>query len=187
MLEENLIKITELNDFVFCPISIYFHRLYDEFDRSFYESEKQINGRNAHSSIDNNKYSTSKDVITSLDVISIEYGLVGKIDIFNQKFGELIERKKKIKNIYDGYIFQLYAQYFCLTEMGYQVNKMKLYSLDDNKSYYIDMPEKNKEKFDQFKSLIKEMKNFIPNEFKQYNIEKCRNCIYVSSCDRGLV
>ena len=36
--------------------------------------------------------------------------------------------------------YQLYAQYFCLREMGYEVEKLKLYSLDDNKVYEIPLP-----------------------------------------------
>ena len=52
----------------------------------------------------------------------------------------LIERKKKITTIYDGYVFQLYAQYYCLIEMGYLVEKIQFYSFDSNKTYPIKLP-----------------------------------------------
>ena len=57
------ILITYLNDFIFCPASIYFHMLYGDTDRMMYQSEKQINGTAAHSTIDQNKYTDRKDVL----------------------------------------------------------------------------------------------------------------------------
>lgn len=36
------ILITELNDFIFCPVSIYFHRLYGNMDTMLYQTEAQI-------------------------------------------------------------------------------------------------------------------------------------------------
>lgn len=38
------IPITELNDFIFCPASIYFHHLYEGMDTMSYQSMDQING-----------------------------------------------------------------------------------------------------------------------------------------------
>ena len=72
----------------------------------------------------------------------------------------LIERKKKIKIVYDGYIFQLYAQYFCLTEMGHEVHKMKLYSMDDNKSYFIPLPENSSHYLQKFNELMQQIRDF---------------------------
>ncbi len=43
------IAITQLNDFVFCPASIYFHLLYGDTSTFLFQSEKQINGTAAHS------------------------------------------------------------------------------------------------------------------------------------------
>lgn len=104
---EDFILISQLNDFLFCPISIYFHNVYASMNNMLFQCEKQINGTNTHTTIDTNKYSTKKGVHTSLDVFCEEYGLVGKIDIFDESKGELIERKRKIKTIYDGYVFQI--------------------------------------------------------------------------------
>lgn len=33
-----------LNDFVFCPVSIYFHSLYLGVERNLYQGKSQING-----------------------------------------------------------------------------------------------------------------------------------------------
>lgn len=41
---ENPIAITKLNDFIFCPASIYFHNLFGDTEKIMYQSERQING-----------------------------------------------------------------------------------------------------------------------------------------------
>ena len=45
---DDAILITELNDFIFCPASIYFHKMYKEMDRFIYQTTDQINGTAAH-------------------------------------------------------------------------------------------------------------------------------------------
>ena len=56
------ILITQLNDFIFYPASIYFHNLYRETERFMYQSEAQINGTAAHSAIDQHTYSDRKNI-----------------------------------------------------------------------------------------------------------------------------
>lgn len=36
---ENAIKISNLNDYIFCPISIYFHNLYGDMDTIMYQMD----------------------------------------------------------------------------------------------------------------------------------------------------
>ncbi len=178
---ENNIIISNLNDFIFCPRSIYFHNIYDSYDESIYHDSYQIEGKNAHESIDEGKYSSKKSWIQAMPIYSEELGVIGKIDLFNSETGLLIERKKKINKIYDGYLLQLYAQFFCLTEMGFIVKKLEFYSLVDNKKYNIILPSKeDKEKLLQ---IIQAMKSFdIHAPFSQ-NIKKCEMCIYKELCD----
>ena len=76
---EDLIIISNLNDFIFCPASIYFHKLYGRQDNLLYQSSAQINGTKAHETIDEKTYSTRKSAMMSLDVYSEKYGLCGKI------------------------------------------------------------------------------------------------------------
>ena len=45
---ENAISISMLNDFIFCPASIYFHLLYDGVENILFQSEFQLNGTKAH-------------------------------------------------------------------------------------------------------------------------------------------
>ncbi len=175
------IPITWLNDFIFCPRSIYWHNLYGNFSKSVYEQTPQIKGLQAHESIDKNKYSTSKKWISSLDIFSDELNLIGKIDLLNIKNGELVERKRTIKKIYDGYLFQVWAQYFCLVEMGYEIKKIFLHSLSNNKRYPIKIPEISEKQ--KIKNLISEMKNFSLEEKFSQNLEKCKHCIYAELCD----
>lgn len=114
------------------------------------------------------------------------YNLCGKIDLFDTEKGLLTERKKHIETIYDGYVFQLYAQCFCLREMGYTVKSLRFYSSDDNKVYPVALPEENKEMLEKFKATNKAMQSFLPASFEPKNEDKCRHCIYNDFCDRPL-
>lgn len=183
---DQYIRISSLNDFIFCPYSIYFHNLYENYEKQLYQDTPQINGTLNHSLIDSGNYSTSKDILQWTAVFSEKYGLIGKIDCFHIAKKSLIERKSHISEVYLGMKYQLYAQYFCLTEMGYEVEKLKLYSLDDNKVYEIPLP--NKEEIQTFEALLEEYKRFDPrnSDFKP-QLDKCQNCIYAELCDHSLV
>lgn len=184
---EDPILITWLNDFVFCPVSIYFHNLYGDGSRVSFQDTYQINGTHAHENVDSGGYSTKKSILSGISVYCEKYGLTGKIDVFDIAKGELRERKKKIRQIYDGYVFQLYGQCFSLREMGYTVNKLVLYSMDDNKPYSIHLPENDPEMLQKFESLISNINSFSIYGFKQTVIEKCRHCIYEPLCDSSLL
>ena len=80
---DDAILITELNDFIFCPASIYFHKLYGGVDRMLYQSSDQINGTSAHEAIDGGTYSKDSNVLMATDVYCEKYGLIGKIDIYD--------------------------------------------------------------------------------------------------------
>lgn len=180
---ESYLPISFLNDFIFCPRSIYFHQLYGKMSTSVYHSSVQRAGIHAHQKVDVKRYSTSKYILQGMEVFSETYNIAGKIDTFDQRTGELVERKKKIKTIYDGYIYQLYAQYYCLLNMGYGVIKLKLYSMDDNKSYPVLLPDEDNERKNGFEALLQNIRSFdITKPFSQ-NPKKCKNCIYNNLCD----
>lgn len=186
-MESNLIKISNLNDFIFCPLSIYFHELMTEINGILYNSTKQIKGSKIHENVDKKKYSNSKDVITSLDIYSQKLGLTGKIDILDVKNKKLIERKKKISKIYDGQVFQLYAQYYCLLEDSYEIEKLEIYSYDDNVVYNIRLPEDDIDMKNKFFNTIKSIRKFNIDNFIQVSKSKCQTCVYSNMCDRSLV
>ncbi len=179
---ENPLYITSLNDFIFCPVSIYFHNIDGAADILTFQDEYQLNGSAAHEKTDNGDYSDKKSVLQAIPIYCQKYDLLGKIDVFDTETGILTERKKKIDFIYDGYVFQLYAQYFSLSEMGYKVNEIRLYSYDDNKTYKIPLPSQNEEMFFKFEKVINDIKTFSFEEFVQSNILKCKKCIYEPLC-----
>lgn len=184
---EDLILISNLNDFIFCPVSIYFHMLYGSADKLTYQSRYQIDGTKVHETVDKGKYSTKKNVLTALDVYSEKYGFVGKIDIFDATQKLLIERKKHVSQVYDGYVFQLYAQYYAMTEMGYEIKKIKIHSIDDNRNYDIELPNNNVSMKLRFEELINAIRTFSMNDYIQTNAKKCNKCIYTDACDRALI
>jgi len=181
------IKLSNLNDFIFCPISIYFHNLYGDQAKYTYQDKPQLLGTAVHKSIDEKTYSTRSDVLQGIDCFCGKYNLIGKIDLFDIEKKELTERKRKITRVYDGYIFQLYGEYFSLVEMGYEVEKMKLYSFVDNRIFNIDLPGNNPLMLEKFEKTIQELKSFKMDSFVQNNKEKCEHCIYADACDRSLV
>ena len=183
---ESYISISFLNDFTFCPRSIYFHTLYKNFDTSMYHESIQTKGRMAHKNIDEKKYSTKKNILQGISIYSSQYALFGMIDLFDKDKVLLTERKKKIHRIYDGFVFQIYAQYYCLIEMGYVVKQLCIYSLDDNKKYCIPLPKENTEMDIKFKTLIKKIRAYDLEKDFSPNIAKCKSCIYKNLCDCSL-
>ncbi len=184
---EQYILISQLNDFIFCPKSIYYHGLYNTFSKDIFQQSPQILGEAAHQSIDNKNYSTSSFVLQSLDVYSEQYNLCGKIDVLDTRSHRLTERKRNINKIYDGYVFQVYAQYYCLIEMGFKVESIYLHDQTKNKNYPIPLPNADILMKRKFTDLILEINRFnIYKAFEPTSIEKCRNCIYNNLCDSAL-
>ena len=89
----------------------------------------------------------------------------------------LNRKKKKGKNIYDGYKYQLYAQYFGMIERGFEVDALIIHSLVDNKRYPIQLPDAKEIKT--FELVLKSIREYdlskIEEEISQ---EKLDNCIY---------
>ncbi len=178
---EDLVTISSINDFLFCPRSLYFHSLYMTFAKDTYQDEPQISGEFAHEAIDYNKYSASKKVLQSLPVTSVEYGLTGKIDLYYLGSSLLIERKRKVKHIFPGYRFQLYGQYVCLKEMDYPVNCMEIYSFETNEHFNIMLP--TRDELCSLKTIVHNIRHYQPLEDKnQANEMKCARCIYSNLC-----
>lgn len=179
---EDYISISTLNDFIFCPYSIYLHNVYMDVDEDVYYATPQTKGKIAHEGIDKKTYSNRKDDILSLPIYSDELGVMGKIDLYKQNEKLLIERKYQLKQIYQGQLYQLWAQYFCLIEMGYKVEKIAFYEISTNKMYDIEIP--TIENKIELKNFICKFKNYNPSELINVNINKCIHCIYCNLCDK---
>ena len=179
---EQYLMITQINDFIFCPRSIYFHNiLRDNFSPTSYREQAQIDGLNAHKAIDSQTYSSQKKILQGTMIYSSKYNLLGRIDLFDIERGILTERKYSITAIYDGFRYQLYAQYFALIEMHYSVKELVLYSKKDNKSYKIPLPDA--EEIKAFENILQNIKNYTINNDFSPNTQKCINCNYREICD----
>jgi CRISPR-associated protein Cas4 len=173
---EIYIPISKINDFLYCPLSLYLHLSYEDFDQRNYHEAAQVAGKLAHENIENQGYSSAKRYLQGIDVYCEKYGICGKIDIYDQKENALIERKNKIKNIYLGYKYQLFAEYFCMDEMGYKVKKLFLRSLSDNKRNEISLP--GKKEIVEFEETLAQIRNFGPNDIAKHSCPHCQNNIY---------
>lgn len=151
-------------------------------DEDLFHAAPQTQGRASHQSIDEKKYSTRKDEITGLPVFSDELGIVGRIDIYKSNEKSLIERKHQLNTIYKGQIYQIWAQYFCMLEMGYEIKKLSFHAISVNKSFPVEIPnELNKQELLNF---IEQFKNFNPETQIEINENKCKHCIYCNLCDK---
>ena len=156
---EDYINISTLNDFVFCPYSIYLQGVYMDTDEWQYKASPQAQGKVAHSTVDNKTASNRANDILSLPVYSEEYGLMGKIDLYKRKEKKLIERKFQLKQIFQGQIYQLWAQMLCLKEMGYEVESLAFYEISKNKMIPVAMPtESDLQNFRNFTSRFRSFK-----------------------------
>ena len=171
-----------LNDFIFCPYSIFLHNVYLDTDEGLYHATPQTVGRISHKATDSKTSSTSKNDIFSLSVYSCRFRLMGKIDVFRSDKKLLIERKKQLKQIFKGQIYQLWAQYLCLIEMGYEVKQLAFYEISSNKTIPISLPDDNDIK--EFSSFIETFRNFNPEKTVNINPNKCKHCIYCNLCDK---
>jgi hypothetical protein len=167
---EDYIQITKINDFLYSPLSIYLHSNYEGKNFNLYKEKSQLTGSKNHENIDEQKYSTKKNILTGTMVYSEEFCILGKIDIFDRDKKELVERKTKIKKIHRGYVLQLYAQYFCLLEMGEIIENLCLYSLTDNKKYKINLPNDNDKK--ELLEIINKIKNLKDIELLSMSKQK---------------
>lgn len=180
------IQISKLNDFVFCPYSIYYHGIYESFHENTYHDTYQKIGKISHNNIETGQYSSAKKYLQGITIYSQTQHLIGKIDIYDTQTQTLIERKYKIKNIYDGYKYQLYAQMLCMQEMGYPVKHLCLHSLSDNIRHILPLPDQ--QQWNKFLQFIKKARNFNPEQDVtdiQINPKKCAKCIYYQLCDQS--
>lgn len=179
---EDYIPISVLNDFIFCPYSIYLHNVYMESDEGIYHATPQTKGKVVHEAIDNKSYSTRKTDLTSLSVYSDNLKLIGKIDLYKQDKKLLIERKYRLKQIFRGQIYQLWAQYFCMLEMGYEVEKLAFYETSTNKLIPVELPY-NQGRLE-LQNFISQFRHFSPDKPMVINHNKCTHCIYCNLCDK---
>lgn len=151
-------------------------------DEELVHAAPQTQGKAAHAAIDNKIYSSRKDEITALAVYSNELGVIGKIDLYKGKDKLLIERKYQLNTIYQGQLYQLWAQYYCMLEMGYQIDKLAFYVISTNKTIPIDLPGEKEKK--ELQAFIHRFKTYDPTQTINTNTNKCVHCIYCNLCDK---
>lgn len=187
---ETYIKLSTLNDFIYCSKSIFYSNLYhNNYQDKIFKWKKQIEWKIIHKSIDNHTYSTRKNILQGLYVYNDYYKIMWAIDIFDIKTWELIERKTEIfkdekwkEKIYRWQRYQLWWQMFCLEEMWYEVKSLWIYSVKDNKKYRIYKP--SSKEIIEFEWVLEKYKKFdlLQKNWKQ-NSQKCIKCIYKELCD----
>ena len=179
---QDYISISMLNDFIFCPYSIYLHNVYMESDEGLYHAAPQTKGRYADEATDEKTSSSRSNDILALPVYSERFRLMGKIDLYRKDEKKLIERKYKLNRIFRGQIYQLWAQMFCLQEMGFEVHQLAFYEISTRKTIPVQMPKE--EDIKGFEEFIEHFHNYNPEEEIELNPNKCLHCIYCNLCDK---
>ena len=176
---EDYISISQLNDFIFCPYSIYLHSVYMEADEDRYHATPQVRGRQSHESVDR-KSDAHRHILQSLPVYSESLGLMGKIDQFDTSSQRLIERKYELKQLFRGQQYQLWAQYLCMLEMGYLVSEIAFYEISTRRMMLQPLP--TILEIVELTDFIERFRGFDPNTKITINPNKCRHCIYCNLC-----
>lgn len=179
---ENFINITMLNDFIFCPYSIYLHSIYDKSQEEVYYSKFQFKGKRLHDFIDNNK--DKKDWKNAF-VYSEKYKIYGKIDEYKRNTEELIEYKSKATILFKGYYYQLWSQYLCLKEMGINVKRLFFYDFKEKTKIPVEFP--TNKNIDELVLHIKTVQRFDFSLDIPINSNKCNRCIYRNLCDKTIL
>lgn len=152
-------------------------------DEDVFKAKPQVEGTIAHSATDSGKSSTKKDDLFSLSVYSNELGVMGVIDVYRREQKLLIERKNNLKKIFRGQLYQLWAQYFCLVEMGYQVEQIAFYEITTNKMLYQQLPGAAEKA--ELMAFVDKFKHYSPeNDIFRINHNKCVHCIYCNLCEK---
>lgn len=179
---EELLPITNINDFLFCPRSLYYGNIFRRsLGKDGFQQVPQKIGLAAHQTLDEGTYSTRKDVLTGLMVYSESFGLIGRIDLFDTRKKTLMERKWFVSAVWEGYRMQLYAQCRALHELGYEVQALRLHSKKDNRTYEIALPEERD--WNRLAEIIAQMRMFRLEDPFVVNPKKCARCIYRGLCD----
>jgi CRISPR-associated protein Cas4 len=150
--------------------------VYSSFETNTYHDKPQTVGTIAHENIENQTYMTSKHVLQGLSVFCDRLGIRGKIDVYDAEKQWLIERKYRVKQVYLGFKYQLYAQMYCLEEAEMPVKKLFIQSLSDNKRYEIPLPTLAEK--EAFEIVIEQMKSFTPVDLQKHTCQNCQNNIY---------
>ena len=179
---ESMLTMTQLNDFVFCPNSLYYNGIYRaSVGTETYHHTPQVDGLAAHAAVDEGRYSSRKDVLQGTMVFCAQYNLVGRIDVFDAASGVLTERKNSVTAVYPGFRYQLYGQCFALREMGYCVRKLRLYSKKGNRIYDVPLPDAKDRA--EFEEVLARMWEWTPGAVFAPNPKKCGTCIYSPLCE----
>lgn len=141
-----------------------------------YHDAPQIKGNEMHAAVDQRRYSNRKEILQGLAIYSEELQIQGRLDTFNTKTGELVERKAHITTMYPGYYLQLYAEYFCLLEMGHRPKKLAFYSMQDNKKYPVKPPGEAEKQ--QLQDTIRQMQTYTPEQLLHHHCSNCDSNIY---------
>lgn len=179
---EFFLPISYLNDFVFCPYSIYLHQVFDNNKEDVYSAKPQQRGKSAHSNVDNSKTKNSKKILSGTYVISKNLGIYGKIDQYFVDERKLVERKFSLTTIYRGYYYQLWAQFIAMEEMGYPVDALYFHSIKNNQRIKIDKP--TDKEIEELKNHIRKIARFDFESEIKVNPKKCSHCIYAALCDK---
>lgn len=181
-MEGDYIHLSALNDFIFCPYSIYLHNIYMEADEGLYHAVPQTQGRIAHDAVDHKRSSTRKDDLMTLPVACEALGIMGKIDIYKGAEHHLIERKYQLKQIFQGQLYQLWGECFCLREMGFSVERVSFYEISTNRMIPQQLP--GEKEWDELRLFINRFKSFDPSMPIETNPNKCSHCIYCPLCEK---
>ena len=179
---EETIPITAINDFLFCPKSLYWGNIARRsLAKDSYQESAQKAGTLSHGNVDSGRYSTRKTVFSGFPVYCEKYGLMGVIDVYDSGSGTIIERKRTVRAVWEGFRMQVFAQALSLMESDFPVKRIKIHSLTDNRTYDVGLPAR--QDVDRLEEILGEMRSFSPWDEFDPDRKRCPRCPYRHLCD----
>ena len=184
--EDNFIKISALQHYVYCPRQCGLIHVEDAWNDNLFT----VRGNILHEKVDTDTYETRGTIktIRGLRIHSFRYGLVGRCDVveFKQtKNGEEVlpvefKSGKPKADLSDK--VQLCAQVFCLEEMlKAKISKAAFFYGKIRRRNIIDIDDELRSQTESIISNVREIvsKKIIPTAVYE---SKCRNCSLQSIC-----
>ena len=187
--EDELIPISVLQHYSFCPRQVALIHLEQLWEENLYTAQGNV----LHERVDVVHHESRRNIRTEygLAIRSLEYGLIGKADVVEFEFEPdksyksiiPVEFKRGKQKVKDHDRVQLYAQALCLEEMfQVKIPEGQLYYLQEHRRSTVEFSDELKVNTKQIISDSMILLSAGKTPLAQYDKKKCSRCSFINIC-----